>query len=452
MERLRALWKDIVQSLWFWPGLLTAACGLLALLLVRWDEEVTDFLGLDPEEQWWLFGGSASGAMSVLEAIAMSIMTVTGVVFSVTIIALQLASSQYTPRVLRQFMGDRANQLTLGVFIGTFTYSLLVLRTVRTETTGDEFIPAVAVTVGVLLTLITMGFLIFFINHVARSMQAPIIIDAVTTDTLRILADVYPRKVHEWTVGEDATPEELTPGAEHEPFRVRASDAGYVQAVERKTLLRLAEQHDLFLRMEVQIGTHVLPGEVIVSVWPGTAITSDLEAKLWKALVLGQERTPHQDLRHGMIELMDIAVKGLSPAINDPTTAINVIHRQAQVLLDMAWRETGPRVIRDDSGRPRVVIRRPDLPHVAALAFDQIRHYGAANATVMIVLMDKLADLAALTPDPMRAAFMDQLHATIATARQSLEEQADRARLENAIGRALAASQVPPPRQRPQMS
>ncbi|HSJ25689.1 MAG TPA: DUF2254 domain-containing protein [Longimicrobiales bacterium] len=450
MEKLKALWKDMVESLWFWPGLLTLSCGALALLLVRYDDEIKDLLGLDPEEMWWLFGGAADGAMDVLAAIAGSIMTVTGVVFSVTIIALQLASSQYTPRVLRQFMAHRANQLTLGVFIGTFTYALLVLRTVRTDNATEEFIPSLAVTVAVLLTLTSMGFLIYFINHVARSMQAPVIIDSVARDGLRVLAEVYPEEVHEWTESEERSPEEIASLDDSEAFRIRAAKAGYVQAVERASLLRFTTEHDLLVRMEAQIGTHVLPGEVTMKVWPARRVTGEMETRLRDVLVLGKERTPHQDLRHVIIEMMDIAVKALSPSVNDPTTAINVIHRLAQVLLDMAWRESGPALDRDDAGSVRVIVRRPDLAHVAALAYGQIRHYGAGNATVMISLLDNLADLAALSPDPARQAFADQINLAITSARERMTNPADTARLEEAIERALARSREQAPRQRPQ--
>jgi uncharacterized membrane protein len=449
MEKLRALWTDVVDSLWFWPALLTSACAAAALLLVRYNDEVTEALGLDPTEQWWLFGGSASGAMSVLEAIAASIMTVTGVVFSVTIIALQLSSNQYTPRVLRQFMANRTNQVTLGVFIGTFTYALLVLRTVRTESAGEEFIPALAVTGGVLLTLLAMGYLIFFINHVAHSLQAPIIIDSIAQDSLRIVREMYPDELRAWSVPERREAEDVIPAAGHEAFQIRAAESGYVQAVERTGLLRLAARHDLLIRTEVQIGSHVLPGEVVMNVWSPRSLTLELESRLWNALVLGVERTPHQDLRHTITEMQEVAVKALSPAINDPTTAINVIHRLAQVLLDLAWRETGVAVDKDDSGTARVVIRRPDFEHMAGLAFDQIRHYGSENATVVTALLDNLADLAALSPDPARAVFMGQINSAIASARDRMTNPADTARLEQAIARALERGQEQAPRQRP---
>jgi uncharacterized membrane protein len=184
MARIRALWSGIIDSLWFLPAVMTAAGGALALVLVRLDASVVG--PLESSDLGWLFTGGAAGARGVLAAISGSLITVTGVVFSVTIVALQLASSQFTPRVLRQFMSDRANQLVLGVFIGTFTYSLLVQRTVRAvlEEGGTAFVPSVSVTVAVILALVSIGFLIFFIDHAARSIQADVILQRVTHDTL----------------------------------------------------------------------------------------------------------------------------------------------------------------------------------------------------------------------------------------------------------------------------
>jgi uncharacterized membrane protein len=445
VEKLRAVWKNVVESLWFLPALLTLAGGTLAVLLVHYDEEIKG--GLEADEEWWLFGGESGGAQSVLEAIAGSIVTVTGVVFSVTIIALQLASSQYTPRVLRQFMADRANQLVLGVFIGTFTYSILVLRTVRGG--DDGFVPSVAVTGSLVLILTSLGFLIYFIDHLARSIQATMIIESVTDTTLDTLRSIFPDTIHEWSVPSGETADEVTPLPAGEAHEVHAVQAGYVQAVERRALRRLATEHGLVVRLEVEIGAFVLPGRVVMRAWPAAGITTGVEEQLRRGLVMGVERTPHQDLMHGIIEMMDIAVKALSPSINDPTTAVTVIQRQSQVLLDMAWRDCGPAVEKDDGGTIRVIVRRPDLADATGLAYNQIRHYGAENPTVVIALLETLGELAALSPEPARPAFTDQLHATISSARELMKNPPDQVRLEQAIERALARAAEPAPRQRP---
>jgi uncharacterized membrane protein len=219
VSKLLALWKRLTDSLWFLPALMTLGGAVAALVLVRSDAFV---LGDTPaREVAWLFAGTAEGARGVLSAISSSIITVTGVVFSVTIVALQLASQQFTPRVLRQFMSDRANQLVLGVFIGTFTYTLLVQRTVRSaEESGAAFVPSVAITFAVVLALVSIGFLIFFIDHAARSIQASTIMARVTRETLASFPHVAPRDERDLT----ELPAGLVPPAE--PTVVAAERAG----------------------------------------------------------------------------------------------------------------------------------------------------------------------------------------------------------------------------------
>jgi uncharacterized membrane protein len=448
MEKLRTLWHDVVDSLWFLPGMLTLAGGTLAVLLVRHNNSI---LGdINAEDVWWVFGGSPDGAMSVLQAIAGSIITVTGVVFSVTIIALQLASSQFTPRVLRQFTADRANQAVLGVFIATFTYSLITLRTVRSGEVSDEFVPAVAVTGAVVLALVSIGFLIFYINHIARSIQAAVVINSITSSTLEVVAGVFPDTVPSSDDPEAPTAEDMTPEREVEAYEVRATRAGYVQAIERGSLAAQGAEHDLLIRMEVEIGEFVLPGQVVMRVWPSSPMPAALSGELFDGLILGIERTPHQDVEHGLIEMMDIAVKAMSPSVNDPTTALNCIHRLGELLLDIAWRERGDRVEKDDAGTVRVIVRRPRLDAMVDLAFHQIRHYSAENATVMVELIDTLSQLAALSPRAARPAFTSQLDAVIATARNHIKDPTDLQRIEHAAGAAQERIQAEPPRQRPQ--
>jgi uncharacterized membrane protein len=421
--------------------------AVLALLLIAYDDQLVG--DADAAELWWLFGGSADGARSVLESISGSIITVTGVVFSVTIIALQLASSQFTPRVLRQFMASRSNQLVLGVFIGTFTFTLLVQRTVNSGDVGEEFIPAVAVTVALLLALTSIGFLIYFIDHAARSVQASTIINNVTHDTLSAVATVFPKQVEGASGNPDVAAEELTRQDAGEGCRVPARKAGYLQAVARKELQKIAAKHRLLARLEVEIGMYVLPGQPILTVWPAQRVTDEIKAELCDVMILGFERTQHQDIKHGIIELMDIAVKAMSPAINDPTTAANAIQRLSQILLDIAWRERGDTTDDDDDGKPVVIVRRPRLDDVTDLAFNQIRHYAADNATVAITMMETLAQLAAQSPDEARAPFIRHLEEVIRTANARITDETDVKRIQSAAAAALKLAESPPPRRRP---
>jgi uncharacterized membrane protein len=449
MEKLKTLWTDVADSLWFVPGLLTLAGGALATVLISYNDRILGAIGADAGDVWWIFGGSAEGAKSVLESISGSIITVTGVVFSVTIIALQLASSQFTPRVLRQFMGNRANQAVLGVFIGTFTYALIVQRTVRGSEVDAVFVPAVAVTGAVVLALTSIGFLIFFIDHLARSIQASVVIDSATRSTVQVLGRVFPDAIAPGTAEEAPSAGELTRDLPGDGDVIHATQAGYLQAIDRGRLCDHAARRDLVIRMEVEPGTYVLPGLALMRVWPAGRITTELEAALVSGLVLGLERTPHQDLKHGVIELMDIAVKGMSPSINDPTTAVNAVQRLSQILLDMAWRVRGDSVIRDERGAMRLSVRRPRLDDTVDLAFNQIRHYAAGNPSVAIAMIESLGTLVTLSPAAARPAFERQLRAVIDTATTRISDRTDVERLQKAAAAALGTTAVPPPRQRP---
>jgi uncharacterized membrane protein len=444
MEQLRTLWQNLKDSLWLVPGTMTLGAAALAVLLVRYNDDIIG--DLDVTDVWWIFGGSAEGAKSVLESISGSIITVTGVVFSVTIIALQLASSQFTPRVLRQFMADRGNQLVLGVFIGTFTFTLLVQRTVRSGEVGDEFIPAVAVTTAVLLALTSIGFLIYYIDHAARSIQAAVIIDSAAKDTLTALHRMFPDRIEPADGGDDVDGIRL-PGSD--PARVLAVRAGYIQGIDRAGLLDIAAVNDLLVRFEVDIGQYVLPGQVVMSVWPEDRLRGGQREELCETLVLGMERTPHQDVRHGIIELMDIAVKAMSPSVNDPTTAVNAVQRLGQVLLDMAWRRRGEEVARDDAGKALVILRRSTLEDAVQLAFDQIRHYASDNPTFAITLLELLGELAALSPASSRSPFIDQIRHVSRSAELGIRHEADMARVAEAVAAALARSAAAPPERPP---
>lgn len=439
MARLRTLWFDLLDSLWFIPGAITLVGAVLAVLLVNINDAVLG--GLDPTTRWWAFGGSAEGAAGVLGAIASSIITVTGVVFSVTIVALQLASSQFTPRVLRQFTADRANQIVLGVFIGTFTYTLLVQRTLRSGN-GQEYVPNIAVTGAVVLALVSIGFLIFFINHAARSIQASVIIDGVTRDTLDVVRDTFPERLREGERAHTPAAGDYTGGREDEPRRIGARAAGYIQSVDTRALRNLARQRQLLVQLEVDIGRYVLPGDDIMSVWPASDVDDDIVRELRDALLLGIERTPHQDLKLGVIELMDIAVKAMSPSVNDPTTALNAIDRMGEILLELAWRRRGDHVETSPDGRPLLITRRPELDDTVGIAFDQVRHYAAGNPTVAIAMIRLLGRLADLAPHE-RAVFATHLREVVSAAEREVTDAVDRQRLQRAIREAMRLAAGP---------
>ena len=415
--QFRMAWVYVRDSLWFVPGAMTALAVLLAFVVTTLEERevLASLTGSS-----WVFAGGAEGARGVLNAIAGGLITVTGVVFSVTIVALQLASSQFTPRVLRNFTADRVNQVVLGVFIGTFTYSLLVLRTIRSPTEdGELFVPRLAVTLGVLFVLVSIGFLIYFINHSARSIQVAEIVDRVTKRTLRHIERLYPE--HE---GREE-PMVVPALAQSESTTVSSIAAGYVQSVDERRLFRLGEERDLVVAMQPRIGDFVLPGQPLVTLHPGAETGSDLCHVIRSAFVLGPERTPEQDVEAGLIEIVDIAVKALSPGINDPTTACQCVDRLAEILVALGNRAPPPPE-RTEHGRIHFIARPQSFDTAAALAFDQVRHFGASNPVVASRLVRVLASLVELLPESRRAVLETMRDAVLRDARREIESQRDR--------------------------
>jgi len=433
--RLRSLQRDLLDSLWFTPTVIALGYAALALVLLRADQA----LGLDTQgRDAWAVGG-ADGARGVLFAIAGTTLSVLGVVFSLTIVVLQIASAQFTPRVMRNLTGDRGTQVVLGVFLGTFTYALLVLRAVRSPGEnggGAGFVPVTAVAVAIVLALISIGFMIYTINHVARSVQVAVIIKRVTHDTLELLNEPLASEVDEQHHSGLAGRALL-----EEPRETIATQRdGYLEAIDAEALLAAVEMRGLVVRTEVLVGSFLLSGAPLATVWPQGLVDADLAERLRSAFVIGPERTRQQDVELGIRQLADIAVRALSPAINDPTTATLCIDRLGQLLVRAASRDetevvTGP-------GGGRVVLRGPSFARLTDVAFTQIRHYGAGDSLVATHLMTTLGEVAVRVSVIQQEPLREQAAALLMEVRQVLRLEYDVSRVEAAAAWTRRESEV----------
>ena len=314
------------NSLWFIPGLWVIGAGLLAFVMT-WLDTVTPDLDRSLP---LVFCGGPDGARSVLSSIAGSTITVAGVTFSITIVALQLASSQFSPRVLRDFMRDRASQSVLGSFIGAFFYALLVLRSIRSaDESGPEFVPSLAVTTAIVLAVVAVSMLIYFIHHISTRIQVSSIVAGIASATERAFERQDGAEADGGAGGH--RPNAELPDGEARPMA--AAHSGYLQLVDRDGLLDLARELDLVLRLEVAPGEWVQRGARVFSVWPAASGSEQLTRRLNGCLTFGPERSLDQDPAFGLRQLVDVAVKALSPGINDPTTAGDCINRVTQVLV-----------------------------------------------------------------------------------------------------------------------
>lgn len=423
--RLRQAWLSIRYSFWFVPSLLVLTATLLAVGSIA----AGGWLGPHALDAWpHLFGAGASGARGLLATIASSMITVAGVVFSITLVALAQASSQYTSRVLRNFMSDRGNQVVLGAFLGIFAYCLIVLRTIRG---GDEgmFVPSLAVFGGLLLGFVGIALLIYFIHHISTLIQASQILSSVSTDTIRAIDEIFPDPLDDGDQDEEGDPQE--PGADWRP--VPANSTGYIQTLDTDGLLQLAKKRDTVLRVEHYTGEFVIEGMPLVSILGVDPTEEDVEA-VDAVYAVGRQRTIEQDAPFGIRQIVDVALKALSPGINDTTTAVMCVDHLTAILVCLTRRRIDS-CHRSDDGALRLLGCGPTYASLVGKAFDQIRQNAAGNVAVLEAMLNSFALLATCTKSARRRRTLLEHALTVAElSRQSVTAFRDR---EHAEGRAI---------------
>ncbi|MFC0679842.1 DUF2254 domain-containing protein [Lysobacter korlensis] len=441
--KLKQLSTSIRSSFWFVPGVMMLAFIALALGLVEVDQQVDDTL----RKRWpRMFAAEAEGSRAMLSAIASSMITVAGVVFSITIVALAQASTQYTSRVLRNFMRDRANQVVLGVFVGVYTYCLLVLRTISGGSNG-QFVPSLAVVGGLVLSIVAIGFLIFFIHHIASTIQAGEIARSVMRDTLRSIDGMFPAELgHE--AREPATPPSQPP-ANLTWHPVPATTTGYVQSIDPDALLKFAQQHQVVVRMEVGVGDFAMEQRPLASVSGGRPPDEKMTCELNLLYAIDTYRTTDRDPLYGIRQLVDVSLKALSPGINDTTTAIICLDHLSVILQRLANRMIESPFRSEDSVL-RVIACGPTFQHTIELAFGQILENAAGNTSVLARMLRVIEQVAAVTRSPERRALLERRvdvieelgleSAKTTTARETIERHSAAARY---ACRAPAGPQAP---------
>jgi uncharacterized membrane protein len=440
--RLLKLWEGARASYWFIPSLMTIGAVALAYAMVQVDARAT---GLT-ERLGWVYSGGPEGARAVLSVVAGSVMSTAGVTFSITIAALSLASAQFGPRILHNFMRDTGNQVVLGTFIATFIYCLLVLRTVRGGESVGRYVPHLSVTVGVALGLASLGVLIYFIHHVSMSIQAPNVVAAVARDLHRQMEHVFPEQVgrEPGPVRERADDSGLPAGFEERAAPVASGHDAYLQAIDEERLMRVAVEHDLLLRVETRPGDFLLLGGRLLSVWPPERCNDRAGKQLRGAFVFGAQRTHTQDVEFAVDQLVEIAVRALSPGINDPFTAMNCLDRLGAALCHFARREAPSPLRMDDAGKLRVVVEsRVTFAGMVDASFNQIRQYGRSSASVTVRILETIARvMPCARGDEDRAALLRQAEMTARGARDAIPEPQDREDVEQrwrAVQRAAGA-------------
>ena len=422
-------------SLWFVPGVMIVVSIALALGLIEVDTRVDgEWLRTYPR----LFGLGADGSRGMLTAIASSMLTVATLAFSLTLNAVTQASGQFTPRIFRNFLRDRANQFVLGYFVSVFSYCLIILRTIRG---GDElkFVPSLAVVIGLILALGGVLVLIFFIHHIAASLQITTIIDNIVDDTRKSMENLFPEKM-----GEALNDEEkqfVRQAAEEQKWqKIPALSVGYVQTVDTDGLLEFAEENRVLIKMERGIGQFVGRGVTLLSVTPDTETESfkvlfeDEKIEELNALfIVYRHRTIEQDVGFGIRQIVDIALKALSPGVNDTTTAISCIDYLSEIIGELARRKM-PSKVRSKSEVTRVIVAASGFEEYVETAFDQIRISGKGNLAVFERLTEALAFVASCTnADSRRRVLREQIELIAGFAEQTLQTDYEKQKIRRVI-------------------
>lgn len=406
------LWRSFSASYWLLPSLMVVLAIILGAVMIWLDSGpasgALDGIG-------WYQKSKPEGAREVLSAIAASMITVAGVVFSITIVAISFAANQYGPRILTNFMSDRGNQVTLGTFIATFVYAIVVLRTIYGG--DDDFVPQLAVLVAMILALCSIMVLIYFIHHVPESIHINTITSRVGRLLIRSIAKQFPAcigdapehsKVQEQGFKREA---EAAFGDGGNWKDVGCSANGYLQAIDDEHLLSVATKHDLLIRIGLTPGHFAHHGRTIALAAPAERVTKDAEQSIRSSWAVGSSRTPDQDLLFLIDELVEIAARALSTGVNDPYTAMTCTDWLSAAAVELARRQPPSPYRLDERGELRVVAPVATLDDHLDRGFGRLRPYAAKDINAATHFLSRIAAIA----DECRSS--DQLEA--------LERQAD---------------------------
>jgi uncharacterized membrane protein len=419
-------WRQEVlrTNLWLVPGVeVIAAIALFAGTLALDRAAYHGDFGLPS----WVIAGSADAARQILTAIAAAVITVVGVVFSIILVTLTLASTQFGPRMLRNFIRDRSTQLTLGTFVATFIYAVLVLVSIGPGPRGD-FVPHIGVTVTLALMVADMTVLIYFIHHTASAIQLPNVIASIAAD----LSEAIEEQGNVATDGAPATERglssaELLTRMEREGGAVKAADSGYVQYIRLRSLVRFTEQANVVISLHQRPGHFIVQGHTIGTVWPPEAAAQVNEA-LARAHITGPYRTLTQDVSFGIDQLVEIAIRALSPAVNDTFTAMTCVDWLGDSLCKIVKRWHPVRVHRDGQGFIRVIAAQPSYERLVQRSFEKIRQASMGMPAIMIRQLDAIAKIMIETTGPaQRRVLLDQAAMIQRASERTVGEEADRA-------------------------
>ncbi|AQP45401.1 DUF2254 domain-containing protein [Tessaracoccus flavus] len=397
------LWDRMWQPFWVLPVAMTLGALAMALVLPELDKELRGWM-------FWVFPGGADAARGALTTIASATISTVGVVFSITMVVLQLASSSFTPRILGSFLESRVVQATFGMFIATFVFSLIALRAILNETDDSSgFVPRVSVTFAFLMAIGCVGLFLAFVRHITESIQVSKVISRIGDRTLRLIERVLPGQDENGGAGPTWSPTAGTPST-----RIQVGERhGHLDEIDLPELVRLAGELEGVIVLERSLGAFVTHGQPLATFW-GEGWDEDAQSRLASAMRLATERTTRQDVSFGFRQLVDIGDRALSPGTNDPTTANQVINELHRLLRVIVQRVVPSPYIADDDGVVRVVAQGSDVETLLTLSVQELAHFARDIPPVLRRLQLMLDDLDSCAL-PRYQGSIDALRETVAS-------------------------------------
>ena len=436
--KLSKFWDSLHSSYWFVPTIMAMSAIALALTMLTLDR--TGKVRI--EKLGWLYTGGPDGARSLLSAVAGSMIAVAATAFSITIVALQLASSQFGPRLLRNFMKDTGNQVVLGTFIATFIYCLLVLRTIHGED-YNIFVPQISVTVSIVLAIASIGVLIYFIQHASTIIQASHVIFEVSADLDAAIERLFPEKSGHSVSEHKQQIREIPANSDNNARAIKATGSGYIQAIDDEKLMKIACKYKLLLRLKYRPGKFVVKGSNLVIVCPGERVNQKLTEYINDAFILGKERTEKQDVEFPLNQLVEIALRAISPAVNDPFTAIRCIDRLSAGLSDLAMRDFPSPYRYDNDNNLRVIAPGVTFAGLTDAAFNQIRQYSTSDVAVTIRLLEAIEAISPhIRNNKDRLALLRHAHMILRGSQEGVSEDLDRKDVEERYQEAIRIGSI----------
>lgn len=422
MKNLLFKWSELKATFWFVPVVIIISSIFLSIGLVYIDGQV-DFS--NDGIMRFFFVTSADSARLILSTISGAMMGVAGTVFSITLVALTLASSQFGPRLIKNFMYVRLHQVVLGAYISTYLYCLLVLNAVKDD--GDyTFVPSISILVAIVAAIANIILLIVFIHHIAISLQADKVISDISDFISKQVENLFPEKMGEVKEKEENVDATAAISAYQNQIPLKSPRSGYLQYVDTETLIKVVSRNDSLLELYHRPGGYLVEGEDLGLLYLNGIWEKDEPGDIYNQFIIGKTKTAQQDLEFSISQMVEIASRALSSGINDPYTAIACIDNLTATMVYLAQAEFPSKYRFDEEETLRVIVDAVEFEGVLNAAFNQIRQFSGGSPAVIIRLMEALITISGFTSNEAhRKAVERQAEMVLNTGKQSIKEDND---------------------------